>query len=112
MGNLAATDEEIVRAAKAANAHEFIMKLPAGYDNILKSGADNLSGGERQRIAIARAFVRNAPILLMDEATSSLDNENDNLVQEAIRMLKDKSTAIIVAHKPSTIAACQHRLEM
>ncbi len=112
LGNLAATDEEIVGAAKSANAHEFIMKLPAGYDTILNSGADNLSGGERQRIAIARAFVRNAPILLMDEATSSLDNENDNLVQEAIRMLKDKSTAIIVAHKPSTIAACQHRLEI
>lgn len=112
LGNLSATDEDVINAAKAANAHEFIMKLPAGYDTILKSGADNLSGGERQRIAIARAFVRNAPILLMDEATSSLDNENDNLVQEAIRMLKDKSTAIIVAHKPSTIAACGNKIAM
>lgn len=112
LGNLFATDEDVINAAKAANAHEFIMKLPAGYDTILNSGADNLSGGERQRIAIARAFIRNAPILLMDEATSSLDNENDNLVQEAIKKLMTKSTAIIVAHKPTTIAACKNVFEM
>ncbi len=112
LGNLSATDEDVVNAAKSANAHEFIMKLPAGYDTILNSGADNLSGGERQRIAIARAFIRNAPILLMDEATSSLDNENDNLVQEAIKKLMTKSTAIIVAHKPTTIAVCKNVFEM
>lgn len=112
LGNLNATDEEVIMAAKAANAHEFIMNLPNGYETILENGGNNLSGGERQRIAIARAFVRKAPLLLMDEATSSLDNENDSLILDAVAGFLKNSTALIIAHKPATIAACENRLEM
>lgn len=112
LGNLNATDDEVVMAAKAANAHEFIMNLPNGYETILENGGNNLSGGERQRIAIARAFVRKAEILLMDEATSSLDNENDSLIWDAVKRLLKNSTALIIAHKPTTIAACENRIEM
>ena len=106
LGNTHATDDEVIAAAKAANAHDFIMKLPNGYDTIIENGGKSLSGGERQRIAIARAFVKNAPVLLMDEATASLDNENDNLIQEAVKRLMGKSTALVIAHRPTTIAAC------
>ena len=112
LGNLNATDEEVIMAAKAANAHEFIMNLPNGYETILENGGNNLSGGERQRIAIARAFVRKAPLLLMDEATSSLDNENDSLILDAVAGFLKNSTTLIIAHKPATIAACENRLEM
>ena len=88
------------------------MNLPNGYETILENGGNNLSGGERQRIAIARAFVRKAPLLLMDEATSSLDNENDSLILDAVAGFLKNSTALIIAHKPATIAACENRLEM
>ncbi len=77
-----------------------------------KTGGSNLSGGERQRIAIARAFVRKAPILLMDEATASLDNENDSLIQEAVKRLVQNSTALVIAHRPATIEACDNVIEM
>ncbi len=106
LGNTGATDDEVIEAAKAANAHDFIMKLPDGYNTIMNNGGNNLSGGECQRIAIARAFVKNAPIILMDEATASLDNKNDSLVQDAVRRLMGKSTALVIAHRPTTIAMC------
>lgn len=95
--------EEIVAAAKAAHAHEFIMKQEHGYDTVAGERGAKLSGGEKQRIAIARAILKDAPILLMDEATSALDNESEYLVQEAIRKLKGERTVLMIAHRPSTI---------
>ena len=103
MGALTATDEEIVNAAKAANAHEFIMAQPDGYQTIAGERGSLLSGGQRQRIAIARAILKNAPILILDEATSALDNESEKLVREAIARLSKDRTTIIIAHRPSTI---------
>ena len=108
-GNLKSGNTEIEEAAKLANAHEFISKLPDGYDTVLQDGGKNLSGGERQRIALARAFVRNAPILLMDEATSALDNHNEKEIQAAIRKLISGKTALIVAHRDITIAFCDEK---
>ena len=96
--------EDIVNAAKIANAHEFIMRLPKGYDTIPGESGNTLSGGERQRIAIARAVLKNAPILLLDEATSALDNESERLVNKAINRISRNHTTIIIAHRPSTIA--------
>lgn len=96
--------KEIVAAAKAANAHEFIMKLPNGYDTVLGERGNTLSGGERQRIAIARAIIRDTPIIVLDEATSALDNESETLVQEAIKGLKGHRTILMIAHRPSSIA--------
>lgn len=111
-GNLKATDKEIVEAAKLANAHDFIMKLPEGYNTKLNDRGRNLSGGERQRIALARAFVRKAPIILMDEATSALDNSNENEIQLAVKQLISDRTALVVAHRKMTIAACNRKFEM
>jgi len=96
--------KEIIAAAKAANAHNFITRLPNGYDTVLSARGSTLSGGERQRIAIARAIIRNAPVMLLDEATSALDNESEALVQEAIRNLKGTRTILMIAHRPSSIA--------
>ncbi len=112
LGNISATDEQVIEAAKNANAHNFIMNLPNGYNTVLESGGNNLSGGERQRIAIARAFVRNASILLMDEATASLDNENDILIQDAVKRIVKNSTALVIAHRPDTIAACDNVIKI
>lgn len=111
-GNLKASDREIIEAAKLANAHEFICKLPEGYDTVLRDGGGNLSGGERQRIALARAFVRNAPILLMDEATSALDNNNETEIQAAIKKLITGKTALVVAHRSITIDFCDEKHEV
>lgn len=96
--------EDIIAAAKAANAHDFIMKLPQGYDTIPGERGNTLSGGEKQRIAIARAVLKNAPILLLDEATSALDNESEKLVNESIKQVCKTHTTIMIAHRPSTIA--------
>ncbi len=104
-GRQGADREEIIKAAKAANAHDFIMKLPDGYDTLLGERGNTLSGGERQRIAIARAIIRNTPVILMDEATSALDNESETLVQESIKALRGGRTIIMIAHRPSSIAA-------
>ena len=102
------SDEDIMRAAKLANCEEFINKLPDGYDTFIGENGSELSGGERQRISIARAFLKDAPIILLDEATASLDAENETVIQEALsRLIKDK-TVLIIAHRMRTIANADH----
>lgn len=98
-----ATFEEIVEAAKAANAHDFISAFEKQYDTAIGEHGTSLSGGERQRIAIARAFLRDAPIIILDEATSSLDNESEKLVQESMDRLMRQRTALVIAHRLSTV---------
>ena len=110
LGREGASDEEIVAAAKSANAHEFIEMLPAGYDEDVGENGGNLSGGQRQRIAIARAILRNGPILLMDEATSALDASSEYKVQEALSNLSDGRTTIVIAHRLSTILSADRIL--
>ena len=102
-GDIEKTDEDIIRAARAANAHDFIMKLPLGYDTIIGEQGTKLSGGERQRISIARALLKDAPILILDEATSSLDTEAEIEVQDALETLMKWRTTLIIAHRLSTI---------
>jgi ATP-binding cassette subfamily B protein len=102
-GKIGATDDEIVAAAKAAFAHDFITSFPLGYDTPVGEHGTQLSGGQRQRIAIARALVKNAPIILLDEATAALDSESEKLVQEAIEHLCKGRTTIVIAHRLHTI---------
>lgn len=103
MANPDAAEDEIVAAAKAANAHDFIVSLPKGYDTLVGERGDTLSGGQRQRIAIARAILKKAPILMMDEATSSVDAASEKLIQETMERLKGQFTTIMIAHRLSTI---------
>ena len=98
-----ATEEEMVAAAKKARCHDFIMALPNGYDTVVGEGGGTLSGGERQRISIARAILKNAPIIILDEATASIDPENEHLIQQAISELTRGKTIITIAHRLATI---------
>ena len=102
-GKIGATEEEIVAAAKAACAHDFIMSFPLGYDTPVGEHGTQLSGGQRQRIAVARALIKNAPIILLDEATAALDSESERQVQEAIEHLCQNRTTIVIAHRLHTI---------
>ena len=104
IGKRDATDEEILRAAKLANCDDFVQKLPQGYDTVIGENGDTLSGGERQRISIARAILKDAPIVLLDEATASLDVENESKIQQSISKLVQNKTVIIIAHRMRTIA--------
>jgi ATP-binding cassette subfamily B protein len=100
-----ATDDEITAAAKAANADEFIEKFEKGYDSEIGERGLKLSGGQKQRIAIARALLKDSPILILDEATSSLDSKSERMVQEALERLMRGRTTLIIAHRLSTIQA-------
>jgi subfamily B ATP-binding cassette protein MsbA len=102
-GNLKCSNQEIVEAARAANAHDFIQKLPQGYDTIIGEQGVKLSGGERQRLSIARALLKNAPILILDEATSSLDSDSETEVQTALEKLMKGRTVFVIAHRLSTV---------
>jgi ABC-type multidrug transport system fused ATPase/permease subunit len=104
LGRADATDDEVRAAARAASAEEFILALPDGYDTPIGERGARLSGGERQRLAIARAFLKNAPILLLDEATSSLDSTNERAVQVALADLMRGRTTLVIAHRLSTVA--------
>ena len=102
-GNPSATQEEIEAAAKKARCHDFIIQLPNGYQTIIGEGGSTLSGGEKQRISIARAILKNAPIVILDEATASIDPENEHLIQQAISELTASKTVIVIAHRLATI---------
>ncbi|WP_345071398.1 ABC transporter ATP-binding protein [Hymenobacter fastidiosus] len=101
--NTEATEEEVMEAARIANAHEFIIKTPEGYQTTIGDRGSRLSGGQRQRLSIARAILRNPPILILDEATSALDTESEKLVQEALTRLMQNRTSLVIAHRLSTI---------
>ena len=108
LGRRGATDEEVYAAAPAARCDEFVRELPEGYQTVVGENGSTLSGGERQRISIARALLKDAPVILLDEATASLDVENETAVQEAIsRLVKDK-TVLIIAHRMRTVAGADH----
>lgn len=103
IGKKGATDEEVSRVAKIACCDEFIDRMPEGLDTVIGENGERLSGGERQRISIARAILKDAPIILLDEATASLDVENESLIQEALSELIKRKTVIVIAHRMRTI---------
>ena len=109
-GSPDATDEQIVQAAKKACCHHFIMALPDGYDTVIGEGGGTLSGGEKQRIAIARAILKDAPIIILDEATASIDPENEQEIQQAISALVQGKTMITIAHRLATIEQAEQIL--
>ena len=108
LGKRGATDEEVMAAAKAANCDEFVSRLPQGYDTPIGENGAKLSGGERQRISIARALLKDAPIVLLDEATASLDVENETKVQGALSRLLQGKTVLVIAHRMRTVAGADH----
>jgi ATP-binding cassette subfamily B protein len=103
IGRKDATDAEVIQAAKAAMCDEFIQKLPQGYQTVIGENGSTLSGGERQRISIARALLKDSPIILLDEATASLDAENETEIQQAISRLVERKTVLIIAHRMRTV---------
>ena len=103
-GKPTVTHEEVVEAARRACCHEFIEKLPNGYQTIIGEGGSTLSGGEKQRISIARAILKDAPVVILDEATASMDAENETLVQQALSELLQGKTVLVIAHRMRTIA--------
>ncbi|MCA1988661.1 MAG: ATP-binding cassette domain-containing protein, partial [Desulfarculus sp.] len=107
-----ATDEEVMAVAKIANAHDFIMGFPQQYDTIVGERGVKLSGGQRQRVAIARAILADPRVLILDEATSSLDSESEHLIQEGLRRLRAGRTTFVIAHRLSTIRHADHILVM
>jgi ATP-binding cassette subfamily B protein len=109
---LEATQNEIEEATKAANIHDFIMDLPNGYDTIVGERGYRLSGGEKQRIALARVILKNPRVLVLDEATSSLDSESEALIQDALKRVMSGRTSIVIAHRLSTILAADQILVM
>lgn len=104
IGRKDATDEEVIKAARLANCEGFVLKLPDGYNSMIGENGCELSGGERQRISIARAFLKNAPIILLDEATASLDVENETLIQTALSRLIKNKTVLVIAHRMRTVS--------
>lgn len=110
--NNSESDEEVIKAAKAAHAHEFIEKLPDQYDTIVGERGIKLSGGQKQRIAIARAIIKKAPIMIFDEATSALDSESEQIIQRALPEIIGKQTALVVAHRLSTVAGLDRIIVM
>lgn len=112
MGNPQASEEQVVAAAKAAQCHDFISRLPKGYHTVVGTKGVHLSGGERQRIAIARAIIKNSPIIVLDEATAFSDPENEYLIQKAFEKLMQGKTVIIIAHRLSTIRNADHIIVM
>lgn len=106
------SDQAVVRAAKAAHAHEFIQALPDGYDSMVGERGVKLSGGQKQRVVIARAILKNAPIMLFDEATSALDSESEKIIQQALPQILGRRTAIVIAHRLSTVAGLDRILVM
>lgn len=103
LGKENTTNDEIMEAAKIANAHNFIMELPQGYDTNIGDGGNKLSGGQKQRLSIARAVLKNPPIMILDEATSALDTESERLVQDALEKMMQNRTSLVIAHRLSTI---------
>ena len=103
IGNENATNDEIIEALKVANAWEFVKELPGGIDSNIGDAGNSLSGGQKQRLSIARAVLKNAPIMILDEATSALDTESERLVQEALENMMKNRTSIVIAHRLSTI---------
>ena len=103
LGRPEASEDDMIEAAKLANAHDFIMSFPEGYETKVSEQGNNMSGGQRQRIAIARAILKNAPVILLDEATSALDNESEQSVNDAMKNLRGNRTILMIAHRPSTI---------
>ena len=102
-GNLDATHEQVVEAAKLANAHEFITRLPNGYDTVITGDGANLSQGQRQLLAIARAAVADPPVLILDEATSSVDTRTEHLIEQGMDKLMQGRTTFVIAHRLSTV---------
>src|SRR5207342_260310 len=111
-GKLDATDAELFAAARAANCHEFITHLPNGYDSHVGERGVKLSVGEKQRVSIARALLKNAPILILDEATASVDTATEKLIQEALERLMTNRTSFVIAHRLSTIRKADQILMM
>ncbi|HAQ1922814.1 TPA: ATP-binding cassette domain-containing protein, partial [Enterococcus faecium] len=103
IGNSQASDEEVKKAARLANCEDFIEKLPDGYHTLVGENGSSLSGGERQRLSIARAFLKNAPILILDEITASLDAENEKRIQESLNRLIQDKTVLIISHRLKSI---------